>query len=224
MEQTAPGLLVIGWKLALAVIAGIPILTTIGVYLLARFTNVFDAYAGERAKLLAQFHNLDKLVEQTARLTETTTLIESRVSYGLWDRQMRWGFKRDIYIRLMEALGERLDVEGHNKLLEQIRRRGSTDRALFGAERDKAMTRAQDVQARLVRAACVGPLVISADSHQVLIETNAAIKKVNYDLPDFETVSDYNLKVLQDGLNRLLVSARKDLGIEVAAGGVATVS
>ena len=91
----------------------------------ARFTPVFDAYAGERAKLLAQFHNLDKLVEQTAKLTETTKLIESRVSYDLWDRQMRWDFKRDIYIRLMEALGEGLDVEGHSKLLEQIRRRGS---------------------------------------------------------------------------------------------------
>jgi hypothetical protein len=224
MEQTATGLIVIGWKLAVAVIAGIPILTTIGVYLLARFTNVFDAYAGERARLLAQFHNLDKLVEQTTKLTATTETIKARISDEVWDRQMRWNFKRDMYVRLMEAIGERLDVEGQNKLLEQIRRRGPTDRALFGAERDKAMIRAQDVQARLVRAACVGPLVISSDSHQVLIETNAAIKKVNYDLPDFETVCDHNLKVLQDGLNRLFGSARKDLGIEVAAGGVATLS
>jgi hypothetical protein len=224
MEQTATGLIVIGWKLAVAVIAGIPILTTIGVYLLARFTHGFDAYAGERARLLAQFHNLDKLVEQTTKLTATTETIKARISDEVWDRQMRWNFKRDMYVRLMEAIGERLDVEGQNKLLEQIRRRGPTDRALFGAERDKAMIRAQDVQARLVRAACVGPLVISADSHQVLIETNAAIKKVNYDLPDFETVCDHNLKVLQDALNRLFGSARKDLGIEVAAGGVATVS
>jgi hypothetical protein len=224
MEQTATGLLVIGWKVALALVAGIPILTTIGVFLLARFTNVFDAYAGERAKLLAQFHNLDKLVEQTTKLTATTETIKARISDEVWDRQMRWNFRRDTYIRLMEALGERLDVEGHNKLLEQIRRRGPTDRALFGAERDKAMIRAQAVQVQLVRAACVGPLVISAESHQVLIETNAAIKKVNYDLPDFEAVSDHNLTVLQDGLNRLFVSARKDLGIELAAGGVATVS
>ena len=214
MEQTAPGLLVIGWKLALAVIAGLPILTTIGVYLLARFTNVFDAYAGERAKLLAQFHNLDKLVEQTAKITETTKLIESRVSYDLWDRQMRWNFKRDIYIRLMEALGEALDVEGHSKLLEQIRRRGPQDPVLFASERDKLLLRQQEVKARLVRAVCVGPLVISAESHQLLIETNAAIKKVNYDLPDFEFLSDHNLKVLQDALNRLLFTARKDLGIE----------
>src|ERR1022692_1694989 len=123
MEQTS-GLIVIGWKLAVAVIAGIPLLTTIGVYLLARFTHGFDAYAGERARLLAQFHNLDKLVEQTTKLTATTETIKARISDEVWDRQMRWNFKRDMYVRLMEAIGERLDVEGQNKLLEQIRRRG----------------------------------------------------------------------------------------------------
>jgi hypothetical protein len=217
MEQTATGLLLIGWKLALLLVAGIPILTTIGVYALARFTSVFDAYAGERAKLLAQFHNLDKLVEQTRALTATTETIKARISDEVWDRQMRWNFKRDMYVRLMEALGEQVDVEGHNKLIEQIRRRGLQDPAQFAAERDKAILRGQDVLARLVRVACAAPLVISAESHQVLIHTNAAIKKVNYDLPGFESVSDHNVTVLQNGLNALLVTARKDLGTETLA-------
>ena len=51
MEQ-----LVIGWKAALAFVAASSALTTLGVFLLARFTSAFDAYAGERAKLTAQFH------------------------------------------------------------------------------------------------------------------------------------------------------------------------
>lgn len=67
MVQTTAGLFVIGWKLALTVIAGSTALTTVGVFLLARFTSVFDAYAGERARLSAQFHNLDRLVEQTEK-------------------------------------------------------------------------------------------------------------------------------------------------------------
>lgn len=221
MEQTTSGLLVIGWKVALALVAGIPILTTLGVFLLARFTHVFDAYAGERARLLAQFHNLDKLVEQTGKLTATTEAIKARVSDETWDRQMRWNLKRDVYIRLMEALGERLDVESSNKLLEQIRRRDPPN-TLFAAERDKAMLRAQDVQASLVRVACVGPLVISTESHRVLIDLSSAIKKVNYDLPGFEQVCDHNAKLLQDSLNRLLASARKDLGIEFTTGMAAT--
>src|ERR1019366_4157262 len=121
MEQTATGLLVIGWKLALALVAGIPILTTIGVYVLARFTTVFDAYAGERAKLLAQFHNLDKLVEQTERLTQTTKLIEARGSYDLWDRQKRWEYQREVYTRVLEALSTWRTVHNAQWRCQQFR-------------------------------------------------------------------------------------------------------
>src|ERR1039458_9006151 len=108
------GLLVIGWKLALALVAGIPILTTIGVFLLARFTSVFDAYAGERAKLLAQFHNLDRLVEQTEKLTATTETIKARISDEVWDRQMRWTYLRDTYEKLMEALAKKATEASRN--------------------------------------------------------------------------------------------------------------
>lgn len=123
MIQTTAGLFVIGWKLAITVIAGSTALTTIGVFLLARFTAVFDAYAGERAKLAAQFQNLDRLVQQTEKLTATAETIKARVSYEMWDQQVRWTSKRDCYMKLMETLGERYDVEARNKLLEQIRRR-----------------------------------------------------------------------------------------------------
>jgi hypothetical protein len=53
MQQTASGLLVLGWKLALALLAGIPILTTIGVFLLARFTHILDAHAEKREPRLS---------------------------------------------------------------------------------------------------------------------------------------------------------------------------
>jgi hypothetical protein len=215
MEQTASGLLVIGWKLV-ALFAGSSALTALLVFLVARFAHVFDVYAGERAKLSAQFHNLGRLVEQTEKLTATTESIRARISDEVWDRQMRWSFKRDMYVRLMEALGERLETEARNKLLEQIRRR-EPHNTLCAAETERALVRSQEIQARLARAACVAPLVISAESHQVLIYTSFGIKKVNYDLPGFESPCDHNLSVLQDGLNRLLVTARKDLGIELTA-------
>ena len=210
MPQIATGLFVLGWKLVLALVAGSSILTTIGVFLLARFTTVFDAYAKERAKLLAQFQNLDKLVVQTEKLTATTETIKARISDEVWDRQMRWAAKRDSYIQLMETLGERHDVEGRNKLLEQIRRR-EPNNALYPLERDRALLRSQEVQSRMVKAACVAPLLVSPESHQVLIEISAALKEVHYDHPTFEADSDHNLRVLQNGLDRLFVAARKDL-------------
>lgn len=211
MEQTTAGLLVIGWKLALALIAGSTALTTVGVFFLARFTSVFDAYAGERARLLAQFHNLDTLVEQTNKLTATTEAIKARVSYEMWDQQVRWTSKRDCYMKLMEALGERYDVEARNKLLEQIHRR-EPNNTLYSAERDRALLRSQEVQARLVQAACVAPLVVGDEAHEILIQTSAAMQKVNYDHPGFEQICDTNLQTLQQSLNRLLAAARKDLG------------
>src|SRR6266478_6625763 len=106
MDQIPTGLFVIGWKLALALFAGIPILTTIGVFLLARFTTVFDAYTGERAKLLAQFHNLDRLIEQTEKLAATTEAIKAEFQHKVWETQTTLTLKRDIYTRLLEAIGE----------------------------------------------------------------------------------------------------------------------
>ena len=77
-----------------------------------RITTVVDAYAGERAKLLAQFHNLDKLVQQTEKLTATTETIKARISDELWDRQVRWNYKRDLYIRIIERMSELIFAEG----------------------------------------------------------------------------------------------------------------
>jgi hypothetical protein len=205
------GQLLIDWKTAIAVIAGIPILTTIGVYLLARFSSVFDAYAGERAKLMAQFHNLDRLVQQTEKLAMTTEAIKARISFGIWDQQMRWTAKRDSYMKLMETLGERYDVEARNMLLEQIRRREPTN-ALYPAELDRALLRTLEVQSRLVQAACTAPLVVSEEAHQILVDVNAQLRKVNYDLDGFEHICDANLQTLQSGLNNLLAAARQDIG------------
>lgn len=211
----------IGWQTALAFLAGIPILTTLGVCVLARFSNAFDAYAGERAKLMAQFHNLDRLVAQTEKLTATTETIKARLSYEMWDQQMRWTAKRDSYISLMETLGERHDVEARNKLLEQIRRREPNNQ-LYPIERDRALLRSQEVQTRLVKAACIAPLLVSEDAHQILMDVSAALRKVNYDHPGFEQGCDANLQTLQDGLNRLLAAARKDLGPHLHQSGAST--
>ena len=119
MEQTATGLLVIGWRLAFALVAGIPVLTTIGMFLLARFTHVFDAYAGERAKLLAQFHNLDKLVEQTKALTATTETIKARISDEIWDRQQRRLKRIECYVQVLERLAAYVDSTYELRVAEQ---------------------------------------------------------------------------------------------------------
>jgi hypothetical protein len=213
MQQTATGLIVIGWKVALALVAGSGVVTTIGVFLLARFTSVFDAYAGERARLTAQFHNLDRLVEQTEKLTATTEAIKARVSDEVWDRQMRWNFKKDMYIRLMETIGQHMGNHEYNMHLESVRRKNPNN-ALYPSARDEAIRRSQIALMELNKVACSAPLVISSESHRILVDTQRALRQINFDMPDFEKDCQHNLAVLQDGLDSLLRSSQKDLGIQ----------
>ena len=93
------------WQMLAFASAVTSVLTTVGVYLVARFTTVFDAYVGEHAKLMAQFQSIDRLVVQTEQLTRAAEGIKAQVTDQVWDRQMRWTYKRDVYIRLIESLG-----------------------------------------------------------------------------------------------------------------------
>lgn len=96
------GALADGWQLVI----GSSLLSTLGVYLLARFTNAFDSYAGERAKLRARFEGLDELVQEAKALTQAAEVIKARVGDQVWDRQIRWSYKKDVYVNSLQALGK----------------------------------------------------------------------------------------------------------------------
>src|ERR1700733_4363440 len=95
---------VIGWKMMLALVGGSGLAGALGIGLLARFTNVFDAYAGERAKIEAQFKSVEKLVANTEKLTAATETIKAKVTDETWDRQQRWTAKHAMYRELIESL------------------------------------------------------------------------------------------------------------------------
>jgi len=195
MEPTATGLIVIGWKLALALIAGTSILTTVGVYILARFTHVFDAYAGERAKLLAQFHNLDKLVEQTKTLTATAETIKARISDELWDRQMRWTAKRDMYIKLAECISNLIGAEATLLFLEE-------------AKKDSQI-QLRDVKEhleQLTRLTAVAPLLLSDRSTKILRNLGKHTAEKLW--------AKEHIDSLKVHLEILRLEARKDLGYD----------
>ena len=193
MEQTATGLLVIGWKLALVLVAGIPIVTTIGVFLLARFTSVFDAYAGERAKLLAQFHNLDKLVEQTKALTATTEAIKARTSDEVWDRQMRWTYKRDLYIKIIEKMAELISAESHFQLYEAAHKNSQVP-----------LQHLKDTMFDLILLTEVAPIALSERAAKILWN----LRKHTAD----ELFQPEHLNSLKAHLELLRQEAQKELG------------
>jgi hypothetical protein len=167
----------IGWNLALAFVAS-SAATTLGVYLLARFTHAFDAYGGERAKLLAQFQNLDKLVEQTQKLTATTEAIKAPISDEVWDRQWRRGQKLKIYSQILQAINE------YSTWLSDVsegRKFGSASSSLSTMKKDPAQI-AEDFHA----AYAVAPLFISKDSLELLETAKAAFSYHSSPFPDHD--------------------------------------
>src|SRR6202142_202474 len=195
MEQTA---IVIGWKMVVALVAGIPILTTIGVYALARFTKVLDAYAEERAKLLAQFHNLDKLVEQTKTLTAMTETIKARVSDEVWDRQMRWTAKRDMYVKLVECLSDLVGAATMLMVFEEAHQ--DTESELADVKR-LAMT--------LVKLTDIAPLVLSDRATKILKNLRKHFGG--------ELWTKEHIEVLKAHLEIFMREAKKDLGYDEPA-------
>lgn len=215
MEHIETGI-VIGWKLALALIAGSSLLTTTGVYLLARFTHVFDAYAGERAKLLAQYHNLDKLVEQTKALTATAETIKARVSDEIWDRQMRFNLKRDFYFKLIETVSDVYymvsSFVGFKQFMDEAKADPNTDQEKFAremaerldqiTERHHAFMQNVAVASVFLRSdVCIQLRSVASKMHSMILSRSAPQSELDFAVNEFGSV-----------VQELIELARADLG------------
>lgn len=193
----------IGWKLAVAMIAGIPVLTTIAVWLLARFTSAFDAYSGERAKLLAQFHNIDKLVEQNKLLTTNTESIKAELSGEAWLRQQRWAKRFDAYVSFIDRLGHyRYAVI---RVILYLKARMSTSSVPLGDTEDIYNTALVSLHHAIAMAA------VSCDKEAADISGRVSRSIGRFtSITDFEALRD----VLSAELTEFVHVARRDLGYD----------
>lgn len=215
MEQAATGLLVIGWKAAVAVVAGSSALTTLGVFLLARFTHVFDAYAGERAKLMAQFHNLDNLVRQTERLTATTEAIRSRMTDEVWDRQQRWKARLEYYQSLFRVLSDMNDSAYQLMWSESLAGSKPLDRIsrhLNPTEKDQRLTEAlAKTNAELRQLLMFGELVVGERGRKCLESIRECVKFHREDIGSEEMMQRVYDR-LTDTMPKAVAEAKADLG------------
>jgi len=65
------------------------------------------AHAEEKGKLLAAQEDLNRMVERLSAATSAVEGIKGQVLQDLWDIQTTWSFKRDVYVRLLECLGDK---------------------------------------------------------------------------------------------------------------------
>lgn len=206
----------IGWKLVFALVAGSSVLTTIGIFLLARLTNVFDAYASERGKLLAQFHNLDRLVEQTEALTATTETIKSRISDEVWDRQKRWEAKQKAYVELLIALDDVISAEIAHRTHWNAVDAASDDlelRSRHLEESRKSVEQKSQALRNLSRALFTASITTAKPCVALLNELSPILGRTAERTLE-RTGTDEDLNALYGILNRLQVVARDDLKVE----------
>jgi hypothetical protein len=82
------------------------------VFAIAAVGAFLGAYLAQKGKNLATHADIDRLVRATEE-------IKSQISGTLWIRQQRWDLQREVYVRLLEALG---DVSFRLSTLKQLAR------------------------------------------------------------------------------------------------------
>lgn len=213
MEQTTTGLIVLGWKMLLAIIGGSGIVTVSFVCLLARFTHAFDVYAGERARLLAQFRNLDELVKQTKALTATTEAIKAEIQHKVWETQTILTLKRDIYTRLLEAIGQMVEDHQDSVFQERMHRSELRDVPALHELQASSTKGLEETRKKFYRAADVAPILISDRACTQLPNVFAGLLQIDYSGPHYELEANQNIEHLKACRHRLQQAAREDLGM-----------
>jgi len=155
-------------------------LTTLGTAFVGSY---LAGYLKKKGENLATHEDIDKLVAQMAAVTSATKEIEAKISGDLWDRQMRWNQKRDIYGRLLDAL---------DRIQMSLRRALAADEAFHiyhgetAKEAAEAFAQAQkDVAAltgEFIRATTLARLFASPDALSVLDQIRDCVLILGQDL------------------------------------------
>jgi hypothetical protein len=75
----------------------------------------FGPYLTQKAKNLATHEDIQRLVDQVRE----TERIKAEISDSTWDRQARWTYKRDLYIRLVECMTTLIGLESKCRISEE---------------------------------------------------------------------------------------------------------
>jgi hypothetical protein len=191
------------------------VLAALGTWLVMRFTKPLDSYTEEFAKQVARHQNLDKLVEETRRLTDTAEKIKAELSHEVWDRQTRFIAKRDLYVSIAEALGELRNFYIKAKGMERLRLQGVMERpsgAEFEKQRQENSQAMEAAAKKLFHAQDTAPLIMPDAPYKPLREFIP--RKTRFGTPSWEQDIEYNIEKVRWTLYQFQVAARADLGFE----------
>jgi hypothetical protein len=102
------------WSGLLSGVAGSGVVVAIfGLWL----KSYFGPYLTQKAKNLATHEDIQRLVDQVRE----TERVKAEISDSTWDRQARWTYKRDLYIRLVECMTAMVGLEAKCRGAEELK-------------------------------------------------------------------------------------------------------
>jgi hypothetical protein len=205
----------LAWDTVLKIVALTGMFSAGLAWLILRFAKPLDSYAEEFAKQIARHQNLDRLEEETRRLTDTAEKIKSEFAHGNWDRQTRYLAKRDLYVQVAVALGDLRNSYVRARRMESLRLQGAAlrpDGAVFEAKRIEVLKAMEDATQRWHHATDSAPLMMPDDPYKPLREFKP--RQIRFGTPSWETDFEYNILSAQWALYHFQVAARSDLGFD----------
>jgi hypothetical protein len=184
---------------------GTALLTLLGLWIWKPWAA---AYTGEKAKNLARKEDLDKILAEVRAVTAATEAIKADITGGLWQRQMFWSQKRDLYIRLLGTITDLHDC--HNKMISALRHSSEISAHAMSAD---AQTRLLGLGVDLHNGLVMAGVFASRECLAALMQYLEDFSKNPLDTRS-EASHEAALLRLSDLQARLVRAAKKDLGSE----------
>ena len=162
------------------------------------------SYLQAKGKNVATREDIDRVVRKTED-------IKAEISGGLWEKQNRWTFKRDIYIRLLENLGVARMALDHLYDMETVYR--STESEVRKKRIADAQERRDSALDEIQRTTAVAALILNT-------EALAALAKLERDVAEAANAESYfnfvdeQLGAVKEAYEALKIAARADLVLE----------
>jgi hypothetical protein len=184
-----------------------------------------SAYSTKKGENLATHEDIDKLVNQVKAITITTEEIKAEISTGLWDRQRRWGMKREVLFEAVKRLAEIDDalLSASIALKEDRKRQGlqkaqgsSPEEELsWGEIRAERMTRWTKASMEFDGSHAFVTTVCSRETGKVFWELGAFINKLAADMTkDIGAYDDARPELFKKILMAQM-AIRKELEVDV---------
>jgi hypothetical protein len=167
------------------------------------------AYLREKGKNLATHEDVDMIVAQLRKTTDAAERIRAEIAGGLWEQQNRWTLKRDIYVRLLEALG--IAFLSTKRLL-QVESSPSAERMRLQEWAGRLAEEQAEAIASVHRTTAVALIILGEDAQRALGRFEDEVTK-SYEQRTFQGALERLLPAIGDTYKVLREAAKADLVI-----------